>query len=122
MVDINKRLKFTKFVKKAVGVGLLAGLAPQAFAGYVFKDNSNNTILKIDSNTKDVVVPAIITTNSKTITYDGNGDIATVVNGNRTWAYTWSAGDLQSITDGGITKTFVWTNGDLTAVNVTGGL
>jgi len=120
-INTQKRQKVKNFIKKSVGLGLFVSMLPQAFSGYIFKDNNNEEILNINSNTKDVVAPAFIATGNVALARDGDGEIATITKHNRVWTITRDVdGEIASLSDGLITKTITRdVNGELTGITVT---
>ena len=125
-INIEKRNKVTKFLKRA-GVAIVAVASlPTVFSNYVFQDTNKNNLFQVKTDIlkahKDIIGKSFIDTNDKEINYNGNGEISSIVSGGRTWTFTWVSGELQSISDGSITKTFTWSSGQLTDITVTGGL
>lgn len=105
-INLEKRKKFFSIVKKIIGVGVFITVIPNTFAGYIFKDDSQNTILNVNTATQDVVANAFVAVGNISLTRDGNGEIASMTKHNRTWIITRDGnGEIASLTDGFITKT-----------------
>lgn len=127
-VNVDKRLKFKKTIRKIIGAGLFITLMPNVIGGYVFKDETSNKILDLQSSViyahNDIIGKAFIGTSNIGLTRDVNGDMNTVTIGTRTWTITRDInGNLSSLTDGVIIKTINRDgNGVFTGMTVTGGV